>query len=260
MGVGLVIIGDEILSGKRVDQHFVKVIELLKKRGMALHWATYLGDDPKAITTLFQKTFQSQDIVFSCGGIGATPDDYTRQCVAEALGVSLVLHPEAKAKIQERMADNAQKKGIVLDYESPDNLQRLKMGEFPEGASIIPNPINKIPGFSIKTHYFVPGFPEMAHPMIEWALETYHKDEFFKGLLEERSVIVHGAVEARMTPLMQKIETTFSNVKVFSLPHIGPEKKDNYVELGVKGHDLESAFSALLEGLHEIGAKYDLTP
>jgi molybdopterin-biosynthesis enzyme MoeA-like protein len=96
MAIGLIIIGDEILSGRRVDQHFPKVVELLAARGLQLGWAEYLGDDPARITATLKRTFASDDIVFCCGGIGATPDDHTRQCAAAALGVPLVLHPQGE--------------------------------------------------------------------------------------------------------------------------------------------------------------------
>jgi molybdenum cofactor synthesis domain-containing protein len=86
MTVGLIVVGDEILSGKRVDKHFAKVVELLTARGMELAWAEYVGDDPARITATLRRAFAGGDIVFSTGGIGATPDDHTRQCAAAALG------------------------------------------------------------------------------------------------------------------------------------------------------------------------------
>ena len=88
---GIIIIGDEILSGKRADKHLPKVIELLGARGLQLAFANYVGDDPARITATLARAFagarESGDVVFSCGGIGATPDDHTRQCAAKALGV-----------------------------------------------------------------------------------------------------------------------------------------------------------------------------
>ena len=104
---GLVIVGDEILSGKRADKHMPKVIELLAERGLSLSWVRYVGDDRPRLQAALRDAFASGDIVFSCGGIGATPDDHTRQCAAAALGVELELHPEAKALIEERMRDVA---------------------------------------------------------------------------------------------------------------------------------------------------------
>lgn len=93
MNIGLVIVGDEILSGKRQDKHLGKVIELLAARGLMLSWARYVGDDRPRITAALRDAFTGGDLVFSCGGIGATPDDHTRQCAASALGVNLALHP-----------------------------------------------------------------------------------------------------------------------------------------------------------------------
>ena len=168
MNIGLVIVGDEILSGKRADKHLPKVIELLSARGLSLSWARYVGDDRPRITADLQHAFSSGDLVFSCGGIGATPDDHTRQCAAAALGVDLALHPEARELILERMRDVAAEQGLPYEPDRADNQHRLNMGVFPLGAAIIPNPFNKIAGFSVRDVHFVPGFPVMAWPMIEW--------------------------------------------------------------------------------------------
>src|SRR6185437_14394223 len=165
MKFGLIIVSDEILSGKRADKHLPKVIELLSARGLALAWARYVGDDPLRITRDLRDAFASADIVFACGGIGATPDDHTRQCAAAALGRPLVLHPEARELILQRVRQMAVEQGTPADEDHPDTQRRLEMGVFPDGAQIIPNPFNKIPGFSIGDVHFVPGFPVMAHPM-----------------------------------------------------------------------------------------------
>ena len=145
---GLIIVGDEILSGKRADKHLPKFIELLAERGLSLDWADYVGDSPERITQTLQRAFDSGAVVFSCGGIGATPDDHTRQCAARALDVALALHPEAEALIRQRMQDLALEQGVPYAPEREDNKHRLNMGVFPVGAKIIPNPYNKIPGFS----------------------------------------------------------------------------------------------------------------
>ena len=257
MAIGLIIIGDEIMSGKRSDQHFPNVVQILRERGLGLDWARYLGDEPERIVSVLRETFASSDIVFCCGGIGSTPDDHTRQCASIALGKPLELHPEAESKIRERIADTATDRNRI-DYDSPDNVRRLKMGEYPAGSKIIPNPVNKIPGFSYGTHYFVPGFPQMAKAMIAWALDTYHGTLFHQVEYGEKSVVVYGAVEAKMTPLLEKIEACFPTVRVFSLPHMGNTRLSNYVEMGVKGHpdSLDDSFRMLLDGLDEIGAQY----
>src|SRR5258708_26415935 len=122
MAIGLIIIGDEILSGRRVDKHFPKILEMLTARGLSLDWAEYIGDDPARITATLKRTFASDDIVFCTGGIGATPDDHTRQCPAAALGVPLVLPPEAPEKIRQRIADTARGARPQPDYDTPQNL------------------------------------------------------------------------------------------------------------------------------------------
>jgi molybdopterin-biosynthesis enzyme MoeA-like protein len=146
---GLIIIGDEIMSGKRADKHLPAVIERLQARGLELAYAEYVGDSRGPYPAdLASARLRPSDIVFSCGGIGATPDDHTRQCAAAALGVPLVLHPQARHLIEERMREVAREQGVPFEPDRADNVHRLNMGVFPRGADIIPNPYNKIPGFS----------------------------------------------------------------------------------------------------------------
>ena len=111
---GALIIGDEILSGKRQDKHFPKIVELLKARGLGLSWNMNLPDDPEIITQVLTSTLARADIVFSFGGIGATPDDHTRQCAAKAAGVELQLHPDAKREIEARFGAEAYPKRIQM--------------------------------------------------------------------------------------------------------------------------------------------------
>ena len=254
--IGIIIIGDEILSGKRADKHLPKFIQLLTERGLQLSWAEYVGDSPDRITAVLSRAFQSGDVVFSCGGIGATPDDHTRQCAAKALGLPLALQPEAKALILERMQDVAKEQGLPYEPLREDNLHRLNMGTFPEGADIIRNPYNKIPGFTCKGKgqgmvHFVPGFPVMAWPMMEDKLNAYCQTWGSAPQRTERSVIVLGAMEATLTPLMEAIEAQFPGVKVFSLPSVDHPEWGKHIELGVKGEEALSmlAYAALKDGL-----------
>ncbi|MDP3823061.1 MAG: molybdopterin-binding protein [Burkholderiales bacterium] len=321
---GLVIVGDEILSGKRADKHLPKTIELLGARGLQLSYADYVGDDPDRITATLARAFaaarSSGDVVFSCGGIGATPDDHTRQCAAKALGVELALHPEAKRLIMERMQDVAKEQGLPYEPDREDNIHRLNMGVFPVGAQIIPNPYNKIPGFSCfvgsptqpgprnglrpaagaaapeglepaapklleqlwtgdrgeasreprparprELHevsdrggvHFLPGFPVMAWPMMEWVLDQRYSHLHQKSAYIEKSVIVFGSMEATLTPLMLAIEAAHEGVKVFSLPSVDHPDYGRHIELGVKGapQAVSLAYPALLTGLQKFDVK-----
>jgi len=272
---GIIIVGDEILSGKRADKHMPKAIELLAARGLQLSYADYVGDDPERITATLARAFAAArtrgDVVFSFGGIGATPDDHTRHCAARALGVALELHPQAKVLIRERMHDVAREQGLPFEPDREDNIHRLNMGTFPVGASIIPNPYNKIPGFfcappgGSEPHavgerggiYFVPGFPVMAWPMVEWVLDTHFSHLHQVQAYMEKSVIVMGSMEAMLTPLMLEIEARHPGVKVFSLPSMDHAEYGRHIELGVKGApaDVNAAFPGVLAGLHLFNLK-----
>ena len=260
MNIGLIIIGDEILSGRRQDKHLAKVIELLAARGLALAWARYVGDDRGMITAVLRDAFASGDIVFSCGGIGATPDDHTRQCAAAALDRPLVLHPGARDLIVQRMRDVAAEQGLPFEPDRPDNLHRLNMGVFPQGAALIPNPYNKIAGFSAGSVHFLPGFPVMAWPMIEWVLDTLYPALQGRAAQRERSVIVYGSMEATLTPLMEEVERRFAGVKVFSLPCVDEQHAHGrHIELGVKGDaaQVAPAFEAMAQGVRALGAPFE---
>ncbi|GMV03044.1 MAG: competence/damage-inducible protein A [Burkholderiaceae bacterium] len=255
MNFGLMIVGDEILSGKRQDKHFARVVEMLGGRGLALSWVHYLGDDRERLTAALARSFASADAVFCCGGIGATPDDHTRQAAAAALGVELALHPEAARLIAERTAEMAREGRGSPDMSLPENRQRLRMGEFPLGAQIVPNPFNRIPGFAVRNHFFVPGFPVMAWPMIEAVLDARFAHLFHRNRQAERSFLVYELAESTATPLMEEIERDFPGIRVFSLPSMGEDGVRRHIELGVRGPAslVEVACTRLEAGARELG-------
>jgi len=216
---GIYIIGDEILSGKRQDAHLSFVVQALKARGLQLAWANFLGDIPAQITSSLKASMARADIVFSFGGIGATPDDFTRQCAADAAGLPIERHLAAVAEIEAQYGESAYPK-------------RVLMADFPQGATLIPNPINRVSGFAINEHYFVPGFPEMSHPMILWVLDTYYPHLFHQQDYIEASILVMEAGESRLIDLMNHILAKYPDLKLFSLPKLD---KQRTTELGVKG-------------------------
>ncbi|MCB1857235.1 MAG: competence/damage-inducible protein A [Gammaproteobacteria bacterium] len=229
---GLIIIGDEILFGKRRDRHLEHFRGTLGERGLLLSRCWLLPDSPKVLIRHLRLSFEDPYPVFVCGGIGATPDDRTRACAAEAANIPLKRHPEAALLIEERFGSEA--------YPS-----RILMADLPSGCELIPNPVSRIPGFSVKEHHFLPGFPEMAWPMAEWVLA--HRYPRVAGLLEERSLKVLNTPESSLVPIMEALSGRFTSVSIFSLPRIG---ENRYIELGFRGHDgCEQAMEALRDEL-----------
>jgi molybdopterin-biosynthesis enzyme MoeA-like protein len=241
MAFGALIIGDEILSGRRADKHLAKVIELLGARGLQLSWARYAGDDASRLVETLKQSFATGDTVFSFGGIGATPDDRTRQSAAAALGLQLALHPQAEAAIRERFGDQV----------TP---HRLQMGVFPVGAEIIPNPFNNIPGFAIANHFFVPGFPVMAWPMVEWVLDNRFAHLHHQADYVERAILVLDAHEGGLVDLMERITVDYPRASLFSLPTVAQAGERRSVELGMKGPAADVA-AAMAEIEAEVGAR-----
>lgn len=242
MAFGAIIIGDEILSGRRADKHLAKVIELLGTRGLKLAWARYVGDDGARLVDTLKGSFASGDIVFSFGGIGATPDDRTRQSAAAALGLELVLHPDAERAIRARFGDEI----------TP---HRLQMGVFPLGSETIPNPYNQIPGFSIRNHFFVPGFPVMAWPMVEWVLDHRFADLQHTEDYVEKAITVWDAFEGRLIDLMEQVTADFPDATLFSLPTVTSGTERRSVELGMKGAHarVDQAMVVIKAGVSALG-------
>jgi molybdopterin-biosynthesis enzyme MoeA-like protein len=245
MEFGAIIIGDEILSGKRQDKHLTQLIKILEHRGLMLSWCEYLGDDPARIVATLKRTFAGGDAVFSFGGIGATPDDHTRQCAAQALGVEIERHPDAVAEIEARFGAEAYPK-------------RVLMADFPRGAHIIPNTYNRVPGFSVARHYFVPGFPVMAWPMVEWVLDNHYADHFHPAPRAERAILVYGSSESGLLDLMNDIVARYPRLKLFSLPSVGEDGQRRHIELGVKGNpeDAELAIGEIKIEVTRLGGEW----
>ena len=219
MEFGALIIGDEILSGKREDKHFEYLKKTLKKYGLLLSWVKYIQDDSKSIIQSIKESTNSKTVVFSFGGIGATPDDFTRQSAAEAFGLQLTRNDEALKLIEEQFGEGAYPK-------------RVLMADIPQNALLIPNEINKIPGFKIKNHHFLPGFPEMAWPMVEWVLNTHYQELLNQSDFVEASIWINDVSESKLIDLMNEIVKKYPEIKLFSLPKLNPVKT---IELGVKG-------------------------
>lgn len=219
MRIGIILIGNELLSGKRQDKHLAQMIELFRARGLQLSWVRVVGDDAALLTETLNQVFVSGDLAFSFGGIGATPDDLTRACAARAIGAELIRHPEAVAIIEDKFADDA--------YPN-----RIHMAELPANARLIPNPINQMPGFSVGDMHFVPGFPTMAWPMCEWVLDNHYAHLFSSDRPIEALYKLHNAHESELIPMMESLLEKFPEVQLSSLPST---EKRHEIEIGLTG-------------------------
>jgi molybdopterin-biosynthesis enzyme MoeA-like protein len=163
------IIGTEILNRRRSDKHFDFLTRELLTRGHKLAGSFIIEDDPALIVqTIRFIASQPGAVLFSFGGIGSTPDDHTRKCAAIALrDGNLYTHSEAHRIIAER----------IEAMQIPNGRYPLRMAELPRGAKLLDNPINGMPAFSLDDRYFfMPGFPEMSHPMVRDILDRYFDD------------------------------------------------------------------------------------
>lgn len=216
---GAILVGDELLSGRRQDKHLATLIGQLAERGLELAWARMVGDDFTRLSQTIVDSIAGNDIVFCYGGIGATPDDCTRQAAAQAAKVAIERHPEGADILINRYG------GDITD-------PRLAMVDFPQGARLIPNPINEVPGFSINRHHFVPGFPNMATPMVQWVLDNEYPD-----LQQEKPMLIRIRVdnepESRFVELMETTAAQFDGVKVSSLPNA--QSDEHFIEFGLTG-------------------------
>jgi len=242
--IGALIIGDEILSGKRADRHLAHVIATLAPRGLGLAWAHYEGDDRDALAAFLRASFERGDVVFSFGGVGATPDDHTRQAAAMALSVPLERHPAAVAELEAQFGATAYP-------------HRVLMAEFPAGATVIPNPVNRVASFAIRDHFFFPGFPQMAWPMLDWVLAK-REPPLVGTSSGERAIVVYGAGESQLLPLMEACVARYPQLKLFSLPSF-LQDGGRRLELGVRGElaSLDAALRDLVAGVEALGFRWE---
>jgi molybdopterin-biosynthesis enzyme MoeA-like protein len=231
---GLLVIGDEMLSGKRADKHLAHVTELLRTRGMSLRWYRVAGDEPRSLCDTLRQTQEDMLPVLCFGGIGVTPDDNTRQAAAEAFGRPLRMHEEDVALIETQFGDEARP-------------NRVRMAELPEDCLLIPNPVKCIPGFTIYDHHFLPGFPQTSWPMLDWVLDRYYPRAGAPSGYE-RSVRVFEAPWCATLDLMEQLAGAYPGARLFSLPRVGVY---NSIEIVFRGErdSVDAATDSLVKAL-----------
>ena len=198
-----VIIGSEILNRRRKDKHFDFLSEALLKLGQKLYASFVIEDDATLITRVFELVKSDpQSVLFSFGGIGSTPDDLTREIAAKVFtGRPLQTHEEARRR-------------IIAQFGEEAFPHRIRMAELPQNAGLLDNPVNNVPGFSIDNRYFfTPGFPQMAHPMVEAVLEKLLPDAKPKPRITFTALTSENELIAMMQKVPQSVE--FSSLPAF---------------------------------------------
>lgn len=221
-----VIIGSEILNGRRIDKHFNFIRDAMLSRGHVLYASVIIKDDPLLIRNTFELVKNDPDsVMFSFGGIGSTPDDLTRQIAADVFGDGMLYpHEKFRSDIVERFQEEA------YPY-------RIHMAELPKNSGLLHNVINNMSGFYLDERYFfMPGFPEMSHPMVEEALTRFYPTSvavYRKSLIAQTS-------ENTLIDIMKQLpeEIDFS-----SLPMLR-EGRPN-VEISVASHDESESIACL---------------
>lgn len=242
---GVLVIGDEVLSGRRQDRHVPAVIDRLNARGLRLSWARMVGDDMDLLVRSLRQAREEADAVFCFGGIGATPDDLTREAASRAFDLTLLRHPGAEAL-------------IVSQFGADAFPHRVLMADLPEGAGLIPNAFNNVPGFSVEGLHFMPGFPQMAHAMLDWVLAT-HYPRVGDADYVERAIWVFEATESQLLDDMRDFTARYPALKLFSLPMLPTEQQPRRrIELGLKGARplVEEAMQALTGRIQALGFEW----
>jgi molybdenum cofactor synthesis domain-containing protein len=232
----VLIIGNEILSGRTQDLNLAFLARGLNDVGVRLREARVIPDDAAVIVATVNEVRQGYDYVFTTGGIGPTHDDITAQCIADAFGVDLVLHPDAK-----RLLETHYPPGGL-------NEARLRMAHVPEGARLLPNPFSRAPGFQIGNVFVLPGVPSIMQAIFE---QLKYRLAGGDKLLS-RSVSCHLA-EGTLAKDLGELQGRYPDVEIGSYPYF--RRSDFGVTLVLRATDRDrlaeatEALKALIRGL-----------
>lgn len=236
------IIGSEILNGRREDKHFEFLKNELQKYGHELFASFIIKDDEELIKKIYKLVKDdSQSVMFSFGGIGATPDDLTRAIAAEVFtSKSLQRHEKFEQDIIERFGKDAYP-------------HRVHMADLPQNAELLFNPINNMSGFSLQNRYFfTPGFPQMSHPMISSVIERL----FNTSQQKYRVTLLAKTSENTLIDLMKKVP---SELELSSLPILNTEGASVEISLcGVDKMVVDKSFKLFTDFLQSSKISYNL--
>ena len=240
----VLIIGDEILSGRTQDVNLATLARFLGVRGIDVAEARVVADRTEAIVEAVDALCARYAYVFSTGGIGPTHDDITAEAVAQAFGAPLREHPEALAVLQRR-------------YGGELNEARRRMARIPEGGVLIANPVSYAPGFQIGNLFVLAGVPAIMRGMLEDVGPRLHG-----GVpVVSRTVRVEGAGEGVLAAPLECVAEAHPALSLGSYPFFSPERYgSNLVVRGRDAAEVDAAVEELLRALAEIGVSGEAPP
>jgi len=241
---GLVVIGDEILSGRTHDKNIAQVASWLQVQGIRLSEVRVVPDVMERIVEAVNALREGYDYLFTTGGIGPTHDDITVDAVAQALGVNVIVHPEARAMLE--------------NYYSSRDMQlteaRLRMARVPEGAELIPNRMSGAPGIKYGKVHLMAGVPHITAGMLDALTGTL---EGGAPLLTE--TVGCWTAESEVADVLREVEKAHQNCQIGSYPFFREGRVGaNFVVRSTSEDNLRSAVDTLCEALGEEGL--DFTP
>ena len=203
----IIVIGDEILSGRTKDKNIGWLADQLSVLGIQLGEARVIADEKHIIINTVQTLSNAYDLVFTSGGIGPTHDDITTDAVAAAFNVPVIRHPEAERR-------------LIAHYENTDlefNEARQKMADIPDTATLIDNPLSAAPGYIIGNVHVLPGVPTILQAMFESV-----KGKLPGGVVMTRITVQCSTGEGNIATILAEVETQYHGVSIGSYPYMKP--------------------------------------
>ena len=238
VSAGVILIGDELLSGRTQDTNLVTIARWLEPLGVQIGEARIVADDAKIISSAVRRFSDQFDYVFTTGGIGPTHDDITADCIASAFGLGISERADAIDALLER-------------YEVSElNTARRRMARIPDGASLIKNPVSQAPGFQTKNVFTLAGVPSIMRGMLP---DIEHRIEGGAKVFS-RTVTAAGIGEGDAAARLAEIEKNHVDVSIGSYPFFNAELRGvNFVARGRDEAVLEAAERALKDMVSHLG-------
>ena len=203
----IIVIGDEILSGRTKDKNIGWLAEKLSAQGIQLVEARVISDNRQVIIDTVKMLSAAYDLVLTSGGIGPTHDDITTEAVAAAFDVPVIRHPEAERR-------------LVAHYENTDlefNAARQKMADIPATATLIDNPLSAAPGFILGNVHVLPGMPTILQAMFEGM-----RGVLPGGVVMTRITVQCGTGEGNIAAILATVQSRYEGVSIGSYPWFKP--------------------------------------